>query len=149
MLERPCSAKGSLAPLGVTGDELIERAKAFLAAISSGAPAGVVEGFLAPHMLQDVFPDRLLSDPALREFRALQNRLARSRKVVAAHDFQVVNAAAFGDRVVLESIWTGSLAVDLGLLQHVEIMHVCFAQIFEFEDGRIARLRSSRCSDLL
>lgn len=132
---------------GAAADVLIDRAKSFLAAISAGAPADIVAGFLAPRFRRDNLPNSLLPERAAREFLALQTRHAGGRKVVATHDFDVTNAVALGDCVAVETIWTGSFAVDLGPLQHVELARGRFAQVFEFEGGRIARLRSHLCSD--
>lgn len=134
---------------GATADPLIDRAKAFLAAISAGAPADIVARFLAPGVRQEELRKSLLPDQTAREFLALRDHHAGARTVVTTHDFDVTNAVAFGDRVALETIWTGSFAVDLGPLQHVELACGRLAQIFEFEDGRIAQLRSYDLSDPL
>jgi len=40
--------------------ELIERAKAFMRAVASMAPAHEIEAFYAPDVVQEEFPNRLL-----------------------------------------------------------------------------------------
>ena len=128
-------------------DVLVDRAKSFLAAISAGAPADIVAGFLAPGFRRDRLPNSLLPEQAAREFIALQTRHAEGRRVIATHDFDVTFAVALGDCVATETFWTGSFAVDLGPVQHVVLARGRFAQVFEFEGGRIVRLRSHLCSD--
>ena len=61
--------------------------------------------------------------------------------------FEIVNAIASGNSVVLESIWTGTHAVGLGTLQPGATMRARFAQVFEFKDGQIVHLRNYDCFD--
>jgi hypothetical protein len=47
--------------------------------------------------------------------------------------------------VVLEAIWTGTLAVGFGTLKPGDQLRARFAQIFEFKDGLIWRQRNYDC----
>lgn len=128
----------------MTPEPLIDTAKAFLAAISSGES---VERFLGPDVVQVEYPNKLLSNGAKRDFQAICEAQARGRKALSAQTFEVVNAVASGNSVVLESIWTATLAVALGTLQPGAVMRARFAQVFEFKDRQIVHLRNYDCFD--
>jgi len=128
----------------MSGEPLIDTVKAFLAAISSGES---IARFLAPEVVQIEYPNRLLPNGATRDFQAICEGQEKGRQVLSAQAFEIVNAIASGNSVVLESIWTGTLAVGLGTLQPGATMRARFAQIFEFKDGQIVHLRNYDCFD--
>ena len=59
--------------------ELIERAKAFMRAVASMAPAHEIEAFYAPDVVQEEFPNRLLPNGALRDLAALREAGEKGR----------------------------------------------------------------------
>lgn len=97
--------------------ELIERAKAFMRAVASMAPAHEIEAFYAPDVVQEEFPNRLLPNGALRDLAALREAGEKGRKVMSAQTIEIVNAVGSGECVVLEAIWTGTLAIAMGNLK--------------------------------
>jgi len=126
---------------------LVGKAKAFVAAIGSGASADTIASFLAPDVVQEEFPNRLLPQGATRDRRAMLEALERGRTVLSAQSFEAVNAISNGNAVALETIWIGTLAVGLGTLHPGDVMRARFAQFFEFKDGLIVRLRNYDCFD--
>jgi ketosteroid isomerase-like protein len=123
---------------------LIETAKAFLDAISSGES---VERFLAPDVVQVEYPNKLLPNGATRDFQAICQAQKSGQKLLSAQTFEMLNAVASGNCVVLETIWTGTLAFALGTLLPGAVMRARFAQIFGFKDGQIVHLRNYDCFD--
>ena len=65
--------------------------------------------------------------------------------MIKAQTIEIVNAVSSGQCVVLEAIWTGTLAVGLGTLKPGDQLRARFAQIFEFKDGLIWRQRNYDC----
>jgi SnoaL-like domain len=124
---------------------LIERAKAFVRAVAAQAPAPEIEAYYAP--LQEEFPNRLLPKGAVRDPGALREAGAKGRQVIATQTIEVVNAVSSGQCVVLEAIWTGTLAIGFGTLKHGDQLRARFAQVFEFKDGLIWRQRNYDCFD--
>ena len=123
---------------------LIERAKAFVQAVAAQAPWAEIEPYYAPDVSQEEFPNRLLPKGTVRNLEALREASAKGRKVIKA-PIEIVNAVSSGQCVVLEAIWTGTLAVGFGTLKPDDQLRARFAQIFEFKDGLIWRQRNYDC----
>lgn len=126
---------------------LIDRAKAFLAALAAGGPRETIEAFYAEDIVQEEFPNLLMPHGAVRDFINLRAAYDKSRHSIAAQSYEVVNAVASGHTVVLETIWTATLAIGFGKLAAGDKMRARFAQIFEFRDGLIQRIRNYDCFD--
>jgi hypothetical protein len=97
--------------------DLIERAKAFMRAVASGAPAQEIEAFYALDAVEEEFPNRLLPNGAVRNLEALREAGKKGRKVMSAQTIEIVNAVGTGQCVAIEAIWTGTLAVGMGSLK--------------------------------
>jgi len=123
---------------------LIERAKALVQAVAAQAPWAEIEPYYAPDVSQEEFPNRLLPKGTVRNLEALREASAKGRKVIKA-PIEIVNAVSSGQCVVLEAIWTGTLAVGFGTLKPDDQLRARFAQIFEFKDGLIWRQRNYDC----
>jgi ketosteroid isomerase-like protein len=124
---------------------LIGRAKAFVQAVAAPAPWAEIEQYYASDVSQEEFPNRLLPKGAVRNLEALREASAKGRKAIKAQTIEIVNAIASGQCVVLEAIWTGTLAVGFGALKSGDRLRARFAQIFEFKDGLIWRQRNYDC----
>jgi ketosteroid isomerase-like protein len=127
--------------------DLIERAKAFVAAVAAGAPVEEIDAFYAPDVVQVEFPNQLMPQGATRNRSELRAANERGRTLMAVQTCEVVNAVATGNTVALEVIWTGTLAVAAGKLRPGDHMRARFAQFFEFKDGLIWRQRNYDCFD--
>jgi hypothetical protein len=73
--------------------ELIERAKAFVAAVAAAEPRATIEAFYADDIMQNEFPNLLLPNGAVRDFINLRTAYDKSRHAIAAQSCDVVNAA--------------------------------------------------------
>jgi hypothetical protein len=96
---------------------LIERAKAFAKAVAFQAPWAGIEAYYARDVLQEEFPNRLLPTGAVRDLEGLREGGAKGRQVITTQTVEIVNALSSGQCVVLEGIWTGTLAVGFGELK--------------------------------
>jgi ketosteroid isomerase-like protein len=66
---------------------------------------------------------------------------------MAGQTFEILGSVAQGDTVVLETLWTGTLAIPVGSLPAGGRMKARFAVFFEMRDGKIARQRNYDCFD--
>ena len=126
-------------------EQLIDRAKAFVAAVSSGQPRETIEAFYAEDIVQEEFPNLLLPQGTVRDFINLRAAYDKSRYSITSQSYEVVNALASGNCVVLETKWTATIAVGFGKLKPGDIVRARFAQFFEFRDGLIFRIRNYDC----
>jgi len=127
--------------------DLIELARAFVAAVAAAKPREIIEAFYAEDVVQEEFPNLLLPNGAVRDFINLRAAYDKSRYAIARQSYEVVNAMASGHCVVLETIWSATLAVGFGKLLPGATMRARFAQVFEFRDGLIFRIRNYDCFD--
>ena len=124
---------------------LIERAKAFVQTVAAQAPWAEIEPYYAPDVSQEEF-----SQPASAQgHRSQSGSPARGQRqgpqVIKAQTIEIVNAVSSGQCVVLEAIWTGTLAVGFGTLKPGDQLRARFAQVFEFKNGLIWRQRNYDC----
>jgi ketosteroid isomerase-like protein len=131
----------------MTESELIEHAKAFVAAVAAGGSRESIEAFYADDIIQEEFPNLLMPKGAVRDFINLRAAYDQSRYAIASQSYEVVNAIASGNTVALETIWTATLALGFGTLKPGDTMRARFAQFFDFRGGLIVRIRNYDCFD--
>lgn len=129
---------------------LLERTRAYLAAIERGTEAGHddPEGalpFYHPSVRQEELPNRLVPAGAVRDLAGLREAAARGRGVLRGQRYAVRSALAQGNRVALETLWVGELAVAVGTLPAGGQMRAHFAMFLEFEGERIRAQRNYDC----
>lgn len=125
----------------------VQAARRYLAAIEAGATGDALAAFFTEDVVQEEFPNRLVPAGARRDLRALLEGAERGQTVLRAQRFDVRGAVASGDRVALELVWTGTLAIPIGSLPAGGEMRAHFAVFLEFRGGRIAAQRNYDCFD--
>ncbi|HXU32407.1 MAG TPA: nuclear transport factor 2 family protein [Thermoanaerobaculia bacterium] len=125
--------------------ENLARIERYFAVINSGGD--VVEEFFSPDVIQEEFPNRLLPNGARRDLAALKEAAERGKAFMSGQHFEVLNTYADGRTVIVESIWTGTVAVDAGPFKAGTTMRARFAQFFTFAEGRIVEIRNYDCFD--
>lgn len=125
----------------------LETARAYLAAVESGATGEALARWFTPDVVQEEFPNQLVPTGARRGLQALLDGAVRGQTVMSAQRYEVLSAIASGDRVALEVQWTGTLAIPLGSLPAGAQMRARFGVFLDFRDGRIAAQRNYDCFD--
>ena len=123
---------------------LLELARAYLSAIEARAD---LSAHFCPDVLQREFPNRLVPAGALRDLAALQEGAEKGKRVLASESYEIVNSLEEGDRLALEVVWTGTLAVPLGNIPIGGTMKAHFAVFLTFREGRIWRQHNYDCFD--
>ena len=123
----------------------LDVARRYLAALERGVDETELAAFFAPDVVQEEFPNRLVPAGARRNLGDLIEAARRGKQVLSAQRFEVRGAVTDGDRVALEVLWTGTLAVALGSLPTGETMRAHFAVFLDFRDGKIAAQRNYDC----
>lgn len=120
--------------------------EAFFAALQNGVAPDELSRFYAEDVVQEEFPNAFLPQGARRGLTELREAAARGNAAMASQTFEILNTVARGNTVVVESDWTGTLAVDLSEQTPAgSRMRARFAQIFEFADGKIVAQRNYDC----
>lgn len=125
----------------------LQFARRYLAAIEAGATGDALAAFFTADVVQEEFPNRLVPTGARRDLRDMLEGAVRGQTVLSAQRFDVRGEVASGDRVALELVWTGTLAVPIGSVPVGGEMRAHFAVFLEFRDGRIAAQRNYDCFD--
>jgi ketosteroid isomerase-like protein len=135
----------------VTKDEIaiLETARLYLAAIeqsTAGPEAGQrVDEFFSSDVEQIEYPNRFLPNGATRDLAALRAAGERGKRALSGQRYEVIQAYAIENTVILEVLWVGTLAVSMGSLSIGDEMRAHFAVFLEFRDGRIVRQRNYDC----
>lgn len=124
----------------------LDAVRAFFAALQAGGGPSEMAAFYSEDVVQEEFPNAFLPNGARRGLKELQEAAARGGSVMASQTFEIVDMIASGDTVVVESEWTGTLAVPLGEETPAgSVMRARFAQFFEFRGGKIVAQRNYDC----
>ena len=123
---------------------LLELAKAYFSAIEARTD-------LSPYFCSDVvqreFPNQLVREGALRDLAALQEGQEKGKRVLVSEKYEIVDSVENGDRLALEVIWTGTLAIPMGSLPAGGTMKAHFGVFLTFREGRIYRQHNYDCFD--
>jgi ketosteroid isomerase-like protein len=119
----------------------------YLGAISAGATGAALAAYYDPEAIQEEFPNRLTPDGASRNVAAILEAAERGKTILSGQTFDIRAIMAGGDRVAVEAIWTGKLAVPVGNLKAGDKMKAHFAIFLEMRNGRIYRQRNYDCFD--
>jgi ketosteroid isomerase-like protein len=123
----------------------LEVAKQYLATLEQGGDCQMLAQFFAPNVIQEEFPNRLVSTGARRDLAALLAGCERGKQVISEQRYELKNALTHQDTVVLEVLWTGILAVPIGSLPAGGQMQAHSAIVLEFREGKIISQRNYDC----
>ena len=123
--------------------DLVALTRRYLDAIE--ADGGDPLAFYDPAVVQVEHPNRFLPGGATRDLAAIREAAERGRRVLTGQRYEVRSAVASGDRVALEVLWTGTLAVPVGTIPAGGEMRAHFAMFLEFRDGLIVRQHNYDC----
>ena len=123
----------------------LDTARQYLAAISQGATGDALAQFFTPDVVQEEFPNRVVPNGKRRNLAAMLEGAERGQKLLTAQRFEIRTAIATGNRVILEALWVGTLAIPFGTIPAGGEMRAHTAMFLEFRDGKIAAQRNYDC----
>jgi ketosteroid isomerase-like protein len=123
----------------------LDAARQYLAAVSQGATGEALAQFFTADVMQEEFPNRVSPDGKRRKLAGILEGAERGQKVLTAQRFEIRSAIAIGDRVILEALWVGTLAIPFGTIPAGGEMRAHCAMFLEFRDGKIAAQRNYDC----
>lgn len=123
----------------------VELARNYLTAIERGATGDDLAAFFSPDIVQQEFPNRLTPNGATRNLAQILDGAERGQAILQSQRYEVLDAIASGDKVVLEVQWTGKMAIAVAGLPVGGEMRARFAVFIEYSDGKIVRQRNYDC----
>ena len=121
--------------------------QAYLAAVEANATGAALARFYTPDAMQVELPNRLNPNGGQSDLPTLLERAEKVPALLRSQRFVLNAALAQGDRVAIEAVWTGELAVPFGSLTAGSTMRAHFAIFFELREGRIQSQRNYDCFD--
>jgi ketosteroid isomerase-like protein len=119
--------------------------RTYLKALEEGAVGEALARFFTPDARQVELPNRLNPSGGASDLPTLLRRAEQGQKLLRSQRYVVQSELAQAQRVAIEAIWTGTLAVPLGALAAGATMKAHFAMFFELRDGRICLQRNYDC----
>ncbi|RIV27774.1 nuclear transport factor 2 family protein [Fibrisoma montanum] len=101
--------------------------------------------FYHPDIEQIEFPNAITRTTAIRNLDDLKAASERGQQVMQKEEYKVTRSYVFDNTVIIEAIWTGTLAIPLGSIPIGGQMQANFAQFYDFKDGLIIRQRNYDC----
>jgi SnoaL-like protein len=101
--------------------------------------------FYHPDIEQIEFPNAVTKNKVIRKLNDLKAGAEKGKTILQKEEYEVVKSYSFENIVIIEVIWTGTLAIPLGSIPVGGTMKAYFAQFYEFKDGKIIKLRNYDC----
>jgi ketosteroid isomerase-like protein len=123
----------------------LDAARQYLAAIERGATGDELAHYFTPDVVVEELPNRVVPDGKRRKLAGILDGAERGKKILTAQRYEVRSAVATGDRVILEVLWVGTLAIPFGTIPAGGEMRAHSAMFLEFRDGKIVAQRNYDC----
>lgn len=101
--------------------------------------------FYHPDIEQIEFPNAITRTTAIRNLDDLKVASERGQQVLQKEEYEVTKSYVLDNTVIIEAIWTGTLAIPIGSIPVGGQMKANFAQFYDFKDGLIIRQRNYDC----
>ncbi|MBF5044944.1 nuclear transport factor 2 family protein [Aggregicoccus sp. 17bor-14] len=119
--------------------------RSYLQDLAAGAVGDRLAAYFTPDAVQVELPNRLNPQGGRSDLATLLTRAEQGQRVLRGQRYEIRSAVVQGDRVAVEALWTGTLAIALGSLAPGAEMRAHFAMFFELQDGRIRSQRNYDC----
>jgi ketosteroid isomerase-like protein len=120
-------------------------AREYLEALARGDSGDALRRFFTDDFEQIEYPNALNPSGQRSDLASALDRSEKGKKVLKSQRFEIRSATSAGDRVALETEWTGVLAIPIASLPAGGEMRANFAMFLDFRAGRIARQRNYDC----
>jgi ketosteroid isomerase-like protein len=125
--------------------DILTITKNYLKAIEEGKTADELAIYYSESVQQVEYPNRLLPNGATRNLNDLKEASLRGKEVLISQTYDIQKSYVIGNTVILETIWTATIAVPIGQIPSGGQMKAYFAQFLEFENNKIVRQRTYDC----
>jgi len=125
-------------------EPLLEKLRRYLKSIETGEFAYVAELFSVDAVIEQL-PNRIYPNGIRSGVSRMAEAFEKGRKLLSSQSYEIKNYVVHGDKVALEVLWTGKLAISFGSLAAGSEMRAHSAMFFEFAEGKIVSQRNYDC----
>lgn len=122
----------------------VKKVEQYLRSIETGDFSYIADLF-APEAVVEQLPNRIYPNGLKAGVSAIAEAFKKGRKLLSDQSYEISNCIAEGDRVSLEVLWTGTLAVAFGSMAAGSQMRAHSAMFFQFKNGKIVSQRNYDC----
>ncbi len=117
--------------------------------IEKGIDTDFIDRYYAADAVQTEQPNLLAPSGKVYNMTDLKNgNVSGNKGILSKQKIDIQKCFQSGNTVIVEALWTGTLALPIGQVPIGGHMKAHFARIFEFEDGKIIRQRNYDCFEL-
>ncbi|MGZ3778249.1 MAG: nuclear transport factor 2 family protein [Mucilaginibacter sp.] len=120
-------------------------ANQFIRTLEHRKSADELMQFYHPDIKHIEFPNMITKNRKVSTLNDIKAAAERGKKVLQKEEYEVLNSWSFENTVIIEAIWTGTLAVPMVNIPVGGQMKAYFAQFYEFKDGKIFKQRNYDC----
>ncbi|MGD9722515.1 MAG: nuclear transport factor 2 family protein [Pirellulales bacterium] len=129
----------------MSGEANLQIVRRYLRAVEQFATGDELAVWFAPDVVQQEFPNRIFAQGMSRGLAEILAGAERGKQLLSSQRYDVQSALAEGDRVALEIVWTGVLAMPAAGLEAGAEMRAHLGVFIELENGKIKRQRNYDC----
>lgn len=122
----------------------LEKVQRYLKSIEAGDYA-YISGLFSPDAVVEQFPNRIYPNGIKSGPAGMAEAFEKGRKLLLSQTYEIKNSVVDGDRLSIEVLWTGTLAMPLSSLAAGSQMRAYSAMFFQFKDGKIISQRNYDC----
>ena len=122
----------------------LEKLRRYLKSIEDG-DFNYIADLFSPEAVVEQLPNRIYPNGIRSGYARMAEAFEKGRKLLSAQRYEIKNYIVNGEKVSLEVLWTGTLAVGFGTLTSGSEMRAHSAMFFEFANGKIVSQRNYDC----
>jgi hypothetical protein len=90
-------------------------------------------------------PNLISKTGQIRNFESSLAGMKKAKMMLPEQKYEIVGFIEDGDKITVEKIWTGRLALDAGNFKKGQELKAYICAVVEFKDGKIYKHRSYDC----
>jgi len=122
----------------------LEKVERYLRSIENGDFASIADLFSSDAVIEQL-PNRIYPNGIKSGVSKMAEAFEKGRKLLSSQTYEIRSFVADGEKLSVEVLWVGKLAIAFGNLAVGSEMRAHSAMFFHFEDGKIRSQRNYDC----
>jgi ketosteroid isomerase-like protein len=122
----------------------LRKVELYLESIENGDFA-YISNLFSPDAVIEQLPNRIYVNGIRSGVSTMAEAFEKGRKLLSSQSYEIKSCVADGDRLSIEVLWTGTLAIAFGSLSAGSRMCAHSAMFFQFKEGKIVSQRNYDC----